>query len=81
MKFRPPEHRVPKLTSEVEKKHGDEFEVSFCVVILTFPAANHVNNIKKLETLPDLAQEMDIDLGLVPMLLDDAQFVEGGSVY
>ena len=45
MEFRPPEHRVPKLASEMAQKYGDEFEVSFCVVIPTFSATNHVNNV------------------------------------
>jgi len=43
-----------------------------------------LENIQELETIPDLAadsMDTDIDLELVPMPLDEPEFVEGDSVH
>ena len=62
---------IPDLAEE-------ESKVLFCVAIPTICA----NIIQKLETIPDMADDMDVEFktGLPPIFLDEPEFVEGRSV-
>ena len=57
----------------------EESKVIFCVAIPTIFA----NIIQKLETIPDMADDMDVEFktGLPPIILDEPEFVEGRSVH
>jgi hypothetical protein len=78
MKFKEPTSRVPKLISDV----GQVDELKVIIAFYLFTAAHSRNVTQNFETIPELAQEMDLDMDLDvdPMPLDDAQFVEGSSV-